>query len=1103
MAVADSQARKVALDPSQSFIVQAPAGSGKTELLTQRYLALLTTVRQPEEILALTFTRKAASEMRHRIIAAMQRGLDTTAPDSEHQQQTWRLAQQVIVADERYQWHLLNNPSRLKIQTIDSLCASITRAMPVIAQFGSQPEIEQDATEHYARAAENLLSYLDDDTLGKPLQHLLHHCDNQLPYVKQLLVDLLQTREQWLSYLVQCPLHELREQLETSLYNVVAHSLQHYQDLLPELKPVLPYIAFVKNHLGFDHPLQAIDDLMLPATTAEHVSAWQAITAWLLTQDGTMRKMVTVKQGFPAPSGSKDKGEKEYFKTMKQQFLLLLEELSEFDELLHALQHIQLLPHPAYSLSQWQVLEALVTLLPLLVAELNLSFKQAAKIDFTGVAQAAQLALGTPEQPTDLALSLDYRIQHILVDEFQDTSINQIRLLQLLTAGWQQGDGRTLFFVGDPMQSIYRFRQAEVGLFLRVQQQGLGEVKLKLIRLQCNFRSTATIIGWINQHFQHILPFADDIDKGAIHYSSSVAVHAASPQSCVKWHTLTQGSDEDRYLVNEIKKIRARSPQSSIAVLVRARRHAYQIIQAMQQQNIPYQAVDIEYLADTAVINDLMVLTKALLHLSDRVAWLSVLRSPMIGLELHDLALITAGSSNDIIFKELSSLVLVQLSKQGQRAISRALPILQQAIEQRQRWPLRHCVESCWIALGGSASCSAKALSNAEQFFELLQTQQHDFCIHRFNQQLKFLYAKVQTTHDNPVQIMTVHKSKGLEFDCVFLPGLQRRVPIHSRALLDWLEMATEKGPQLIMAPIKAVESDNEAISDFIRYEQNIKDDYELARVLYVAATRAKQQLHWVTSINRNDEGVIKPASHGSLLATMWPAIEKTLAAASLIEYSPHSLLDEDDAMVLKRLPSDWQLPDNIQWQSSQANKTLQEQNIFEWHSPLATSTGTVVHRCLQALVEDPQLTFNRQQIAALLLLHQCPAAALTTAIQNVEQALRLVTEDKRGQWILQAHEDSQAEYAVAGRVGDSVIDGIIDRTFIDADGIRWIIDYKLSQPKDEELQQFIHSQAQQYALQLERYATLMQLRENRTIKLGLYFPLIPAWHEWEFNHAS
>ena len=116
--IADEHERHAALDVTRSFIVQAPAGSGKTALLVERYLRLLKTVQKPEEIVAITFTRKAAAEMRRRVI-------EQIAPE---------LA------------------PRLRIQTIDALCGALTAQMPVLSKFGAQPEVVEDASALYEEA---------------------------------------------------------------------------------------------------------------------------------------------------------------------------------------------------------------------------------------------------------------------------------------------------------------------------------------------------------------------------------------------------------------------------------------------------------------------------------------------------------------------------------------------------------------------------------------------------------------------------------------------------------------------------------------------------------------------------------------------------------------------------------------------------------------------------------------------------------------------------------------------------------------------------------------------------------------------------------------
>src|SRR5687768_4251802 len=125
--VPDAGERRRAIDPAHSFVVQAPAGSGKTGLLIQRYLKLLTCVEEPEEIVAITFTRKAAAEMRERLVAALAQakktGHSSTTPETGYERLTRELADAVLRRDAEVGWHILDNPARLRIQTFDSLCA--------------------------------------------------------------------------------------------------------------------------------------------------------------------------------------------------------------------------------------------------------------------------------------------------------------------------------------------------------------------------------------------------------------------------------------------------------------------------------------------------------------------------------------------------------------------------------------------------------------------------------------------------------------------------------------------------------------------------------------------------------------------------------------------------------------------------------------------------------------------------------------------------------------------------------------------------------------------------------------------------------------------
>ena len=124
--VADAAERARALDVTKSFIVQAPAGSGKTGLLVLRFLALLALVKNPEAVLAITFTRKAAGEMRRRIVDALVEASTTDSPpEKDFERERWQRARAVLERDAAEDWGLLHSPSRLQVFTIDSFCSRV------------------------------------------------------------------------------------------------------------------------------------------------------------------------------------------------------------------------------------------------------------------------------------------------------------------------------------------------------------------------------------------------------------------------------------------------------------------------------------------------------------------------------------------------------------------------------------------------------------------------------------------------------------------------------------------------------------------------------------------------------------------------------------------------------------------------------------------------------------------------------------------------------------------------------------------------------------------------------------------------------------------
>src|ERR1700761_3958533 len=199
----DHEARRRALDVRLSAIVEAPAGSGKTGLLLQRYLKLLAEggVSRPEEILAITFTRKATAELRERVLEqlhAAASGAPVAVDASDFQRETRVLAESVLAVDARLGWRLLEQPQRLRIRTIDALCAEIARTLPLLSGSGTSQPVDS-AESLYREAARRTLLELGgaDKLLNDALHTLLLHRDDNLTDCEALLARMLEQRQQW------------------------------------------------------------------------------------------------------------------------------------------------------------------------------------------------------------------------------------------------------------------------------------------------------------------------------------------------------------------------------------------------------------------------------------------------------------------------------------------------------------------------------------------------------------------------------------------------------------------------------------------------------------------------------------------------------------------------------------------------------------------------------------------------------------------------------------------------------------------------------------------------------------------------------------------
>ncbi len=1117
--VKDEAQRRRALEYSRSFIVQAPAGSGKTELLIQRFLNLLGRVDQPEAIVAITFTRKAAAEMRYRVIAALDAAAEP-APDSPHEKHTWSLAVKALARNDTYNWRLTEHPARLRIQTIDALCATLVRQMPWVSRMGAAPQPEADVAHLYRQAASDTISMLDSeeppDRVSGALSRLLSHLDNNVGTVEKLLATMLGRRDQWLRHVVgNVDSAGLRNAIESALTGVIEADLKQFENSFPdEFKgETIALVRFAGENLrrdGSSSVLTACAELTdFPGVVLDALPHWLGLAEMFLTGKGTRRLRLTKAQGFPptdAGRAGKDR----------------LEAIELDPAVMDRLHQLRSLPPPRFGEAQWDLLGALMRLLPVAVAQLQLVFQAEGRVDFTEIAMGARIALGTEDNPTDLAFALDCRIQHLLVDEFQDTSQSQYEFLRRLTGEWQSGDGRTLFLVGDPMQSIYGFREADVGLFLRAWTDGMGAIALTPITLSVNFRSSAGIVEWVNGTFAQAFPDSEDTYTGAVTYAPSVPFKPQASGRAVSMHPFFESDPEPEAerVLEVIRDSQTANPDRSLAVLVRSRSHLFSIVRSLRRAGKKFRAVEIDALGERPVVQDLLALTRALAHPADRVAWLAVLRAPWCGLTLADLESLVHGDVSSTIWDVIKNPDRVErLSSDGRFRLERVIPVLSDAVVRRGTLPVRRWVEGVWIALGGPACLGSRTeLEDGAAYLDLLEQSLDGMDIsneRKFAEDVARLFAPPDVEAGDDLQLLTIHKAKGLEFDTVILPGLGRRTRGDDQSLLMWLEYLDSGEPRLLLAPVHEVGGDRDPVYEYLRKVHGVKSDHESTRLLYVAATRTRTHLHLLGHVRLDRDGAgFEAPDRRALLGKIWPVVEAEFAEVLKGKGPGTAIGDVSGGSVpsgvpLRRLHIDWEPvtgPEDIRWKPA-ASYTEPEaaavhQPVFMWATELQRRVGIVVHRILQQMSAPDRLGWGEESLRIALKSEGLDGDKLAEAASRVTRSLEHVVSDERGRWILSAHEDDSRELAISTVVDGRVRRFILDRTFVDGP-TRWIIDYKTSTHEGGGREAFLDNEQERYRAQLENYARAMQHIDSHTIRLGLYFPMLGGWREWAFPNTG
>ncbi|MGH9487649.1 MAG: UvrD-helicase domain-containing protein [Terriglobales bacterium] len=1037
----DHAARRRALEIDHSFLVRAPAGSGKTELLVSRFVKLLDTVDQPEAVLATTFTRKAAAEMRARVLEAL-----ASQPGPDHRE-TWDLA---APARARHP-HLSATPARLQITTLDALALSLVARMPWLSRLGAAPSPAGDSGDLYLAAAHATLACIEGSGPdAEAARALLLRFDDNLAACEKMLAALLAQRDQWLP-LVRQPEAAQRAALAANFRELVACELAALRAVVAA-DPELAHLA--------------------PPAQLESLPAWCSLAERLLTDRGTLRKQKAPPER-PAPAACT------------------------------ALHRARSLPAAPFDDAAWDRLQSLLRLLPRAAAQLQLVFRDRGRCDFTAITLAAVTALNQDGAPTPLAYALDVRLQHLLVDEFQDTSAAQFALVRALVADWQHRDGRTLFLVGDPMQSIYGWRGARVDLFLAARDR-LPALEIEELQLSANFRSQQALVAWANAAFPSAFPPRQDAAVGAVSFAPSASTLPAAhpdyiPRACSSYA-------EEADAVARIVEQEVQAGTGKIAVLAHARSHLTHILPALRARGIAFQGLKLAPLAASPVATDLLALARALANPADRIAWLALLRAPRCGLTLADLHALAGDAEKDATVAELWAARRDQCNPGAQARALRVLGVVQAAAAQRGRQPLRALVESCWRQLGGPL-CLVPGANPADaaaflDFLEAAEAQPAGCDPQSLQESLARVFTPPDLEAQPQVQIMTVNEAKGLEFDVVILPGLARPPKRDSSdpQLLLWLDWpAPDRQSRRWALAAHAERGAENPGFNYLAERLRERSRQESLRKLYVAATRARHRLYAFAVRPKKKEAAAPLWLLGETFAANFLATLPPLASAPPPPPVP--------SLPLRRvLDPAWSplVPPPLRWQglATVPPPSLGASSFLDaatWRRPagaLRRRVGIALHAMLRALADTGARGWDPQRLDFHLRQSGLAPADFPAARRLAARALENTLADPRGLWILAPHAQSHNEWELTSIAGAAYRQARIDRSFVD-EGIRWIIDYKDAGDAGADREAFLDSQLELHRSQLNEYAAIVAELEPRPIHCGLYFPLLSAWREW------
>ncbi len=1110
--------------PARNATVMASAGTGKTWLLVTRLIRLLLAGARPEGIVAITFTRKAAAEMQHRL---SQRLLEMAIADDQRLDEL--LQQQGISAgsDVREQARalyetLLHTPQGIRTTTFHAFCQEILRRFPLEAEVPAGFELLESSGVMEQEAWDALFSEATrhpESPLAEALENLFLHC-NGLFNTRSALLEFLGHRSDWWAF-------------TDGQEDPVAHAAETLRSQLPldadgdpvarffsseRLKALREYAELLSLHETKTNLSQR--DLLCHALECRPLeSAFEKLTEVFLTKALEPRALRPSKQRTKAMG---EPGESRFFELHETLCQAILEVLDQ-----QAAQRTL------------QLSEAWFLAGHRLVEHYQRIKEEQRLLDFSDLEWRAYKLLSTTGNALWVQYKLDQRIDHLLIDEFQDTNPTQWRLilplLEEMAAGRTADRPRSVFLVGDGKQSIYRFRRAEPRLFDAARDWLDEHLDAGCYPMDRSWRSAPAIMHFVNRlfgsgelnralpHFHphethrrdlwgkvELLPLIEPEQEPARERNTLRNPLQEPRESAADWRHYREGEQiatairtlvESRTPIEDGGKIRPLN-HGDILVLIARRTHLPAIEQALRAAEIPYLGANRGTLLESQEVKDMEALLDILGTPHNNLSLAVVLRSPLFACTDADLNTL-ATQSGGSWWERLQS-----VSVPEETPLAKARRWLTRWRELAARLPvhdLLQCIFSEGNVLARYEAAFPRHLrqgarANLQRFLQLaLEVDSGRYpSLMRFLLRLQELRELQQDAPDEApghsnepqVRLMTIHAAKGLEAPVVFLVdsadgGRRNR---GWSALVRWPPDAER--PSHFLLTGKRKEAD--PLTRSLLEKQAEEERREEANLLYVAVTRARQLLYisgcapargedygWYGIIQKQFEEAA--GGKGGILISSGtpPEIPSREAVA------PSAEVPSPDARLRRPL--------TIVPSSTEIAPSRQVGHPQQAGDPDGRLRGIIIHRMLELLSRDPgtERTALLQQVAGELelepetpLLPECYQEA-----RGVIEAPALRPLFDEGRYLCTYNEVP----LLYDRNGQTV-HGIIDRLLVEEKEVT-LIDYKTHQNATPET---IPRLAEEYRPQMELYAEgVRRLWPGRSLRALLLFTASRTLHEF------